>query len=335
MRALVVNCSAPHYSLGAAKLANWLRRDGHDVTEAKGDPGMFALGFDLVALSVIFSWHAPVALAIAQRVKAASDVWCGGPGIARLSGWWKRETGLEAVVGLDQRFEREAGAYPMTFASRGCPVGCWFCIVPKIEGSQFTLYHDFTPAPILCDNNLSALPVDFQEHIIRRYQAAGQRLVDAESGFEPATFDAGTFDRWRAILRGPWRFAYDEMAERDQVRRTFEILAPVRSRMKQVYVLAGNEPIEQCYQRAMEVIEWGGEPHVQYLRPLDWLGDRATLRHRFDWSDQAGRDFCRFFNRRIYKSAPIREYLPRLNEPPPFASVAHRGLVQVAAKCQR
>ena len=45
-----------------------------------------------------------------------------------------------------------------TIASRGCPVGCSFCIVPKMEGREFTLLPDFTPRPILCDNNLSALP---------------------------------------------------------------------------------------------------------------------------------------------------------------------------------
>lgn len=327
MRALVVNCSAPSYSLGAKKLADWLREQGHDVTEAKGDPGMFSLGFDLVALSVVFSNHAR----IAAGVKANSDVWCGGPGMTRLAPWWKRQTGLECVVGLDQRFERQRGQYHMTFASRGCPVGCWFCIVPKLEGSTFTLYYDFQPAPILCDNNLSALPVDFQEHIIRRYAETGVRLLDAESGFEPASFNGATFERWRNILRErPWRFAYDELAEREQVCEMMRVLAPIRPRLKQVYVLAGNEPIEQCYQRAAEVIAWGGEPHVQYLRPLDWLGDRASLRHRFDWTDQLGRDFCRFWNRRIWKAASLPEYRPRQDEPPPFREMC-AGSVQIRA----
>lgn len=328
MRALVVNCSAPHYSLGAEKLANWLRRAGHDVTMGVRDPGLYSVGFDLVALSVVFSWHARLALTVALRVKETAEVWCGGPGMTRLGAWWKRESGLDCTVGLDQRFEREPGSYHMTFASRGCPVGCWFCIVPKLEGSTFTLYHDFTPAPILCDNNLSALPADFQDHIIRRYEETGVRLVDAESGFEPASFTVETFERWRGILRErPWRFAYDELAERDQVRAMMRVLAPIRSRLKQVYVLAGNEPIESCYQRAIEVIAWGGEPHVQYIRPLDWLGDPATLRHRFDWNEQRGKDFCRFFNRRIWKAAGIASYLPRQSEGYPFAFLGERALL--------
>src|SRR5439155_3832901 len=75
-----------------------------------------------------------------------------------------------------------------TVASRGCPVGCWFCIVPKMEGRVFTLLPDFPVRPILCDNNLSALPAEYQDHIVARYKATGVPLLDANSGFEPKTF---------------------------------------------------------------------------------------------------------------------------------------------------
>jgi hypothetical protein len=34
-RAIVINCSHPHYNLGAAKLRDWLLREGWNVT---GDP---------------------------------------------------------------------------------------------------------------------------------------------------------------------------------------------------------------------------------------------------------------------------------------------------------
>jgi hypothetical protein len=44
-----------------------------------------------------------------------------------------------------------------TRASYGCPVGCWFCIVPKMDGKTFTFLPDFPVRPVLCDDNLSAL----------------------------------------------------------------------------------------------------------------------------------------------------------------------------------
>ena len=81
MRLLVINCSAPHYNLGARQTADWLRTQGDEVTSCDGDPGLFAYGYDRVCLSVIFSWHAPIARSIALRVKRNAEVWCGGPGM--------------------------------------------------------------------------------------------------------------------------------------------------------------------------------------------------------------------------------------------------------------
>lgn len=321
MKALVVNCSAPHYNLGARKCADWLRSDGHDVTYADGDPGLFAYGYDAVSLSVIFSWHAPIARQIALRLKGSADIQCGGPGMFALAGWWKRETGLEAVRGLDARFESHRGPYKMTFASRGCPVNCSFCIVPRLEGIAQTLDWEFTPAPVLCDNNLSALPVAFQGHIIRRYQETGTRLMDANSGFEPRTFDDGTYERWAPVLKGPWRFAFDEQRERQYVEPMMRILRDVPASRKRVYVLIGNEPIASCYDRAMQVIAWGGEPFCQYVLPLNWLGDPATIRPRFDWTYQRGKDFARYFNRYLWRYMPLTQYSNRKGERPPFADI--------------
>ena len=130
---LVINCSPRHYNLGAAKLANWLRSQGDIVEEWNGAPGLFALGHTQIYLSVIFSWDALLARDIALYMKDKGDVACGGPGMFALQSWWKKETGLTCCSALDSRFERQQGRYHMTFASRGCPVNCYFCIVPRLE----------------------------------------------------------------------------------------------------------------------------------------------------------------------------------------------------------
>jgi hypothetical protein len=318
--ALVVNCSAPHYNLGAAKLADWLPSQGYAVTTAAGDPGMFSTGYDLVCLSVIFSWHAPIARDIA--LKCGAEVWCGGPGMTALAHWWKKETGSDCTPGIDPRFERQHGDYPYTFASRGCPVGCWFCVVPKLEGLAFTLDWDFRPASILCDNNLSALPDEFQEHVLARYAASGVKLLDCNSGFEPRSFTEDTYRRWRGKFKGAWRFAYDEQRERPEVEAMMRLLGSESPRKKQVYVLVGNEPIDACHERAQQVIAWGGEPHCQFVLPLNWLGDPDAIRPRHDWTYRLGRDFCRYYNTRGWRSYPISEYKPRINEPEPFKRLA-------------
>lgn len=196
-----------------------------------------------------------------------------------------------------------------TIASRGCPVGCWFCVVPTMEGKTFTLIPDFPVRPILCDNNLSALPPDFQEHIIRRYHDAGVKLTDANSGFEPITFTPDVYAQWKPLLnagRGPWRFAYDELKERNDVLRVMRMLVDEPQKRKRVYVLIGNEPIEDCMQRIQEVIEHGCEPHCQPLMKLNALERKPWV--RFDWTDQKLRDVARWANKWIWKQATFAEY---------------------------
>lgn len=319
---VVINCSKRDYNLGARKCADWLRSQGDEVIYYDGDPGpLWTAHADLVCLSIIFSWDAPTARNIALRTKQHAEVWAGGPGLFALRKWWSDQTGLTMVKGLDDRFERQRGDYRYCFASRGCPVACPWCIVPVLEGTSFSYDPEFVPAPILCDNNLSALPIEYQKHIIERYRAFGVRLTDANSGYEPRTFSDEVFRLWQPVLKGPWRFAFDAMNEAEYVERMMRILRDVPSYRKRVYVLVGNEPVEVCYQRAMQVIAWKGEPYCQYLKPLNWLGENDALdkRARHDWTYRLGRDFCRYFNGFVWRQAPIHEYKPRKYEPPPFA----------------
>ncbi len=320
MRTLVVNCSAPYYNLGARKLADWLRSDGNLVHESDGDPGLFGGQPDAVYLSVIFSWHTPLAAEIAARYRHSGHVECGGPGIFALANWWKKETSLECYRGIDPRFDQQRGDYKMTFASRGCPVGCSFCIVPKMEGLEQTLDWDFQPAPILCDNNLSALPVEFQEHIIRRYRETETLLKDANSGFEPLTFNEETYRRWKSVLHGPWRFAFDTISEEPQVKRMMTILEDESPRRKQVYALIGNEPIAACHERVQKVIEWGGEPYLQPMMPLNALR-RDDLKIAYDWDRQKLKDMQRYYNRHLWRYFPLHEYDTRKGQAPIFQGV--------------
>jgi hypothetical protein len=189
--------------------------------------------------------------------------------------------------------------------------------VPKIEGKAFTLIPDFIPRPILCDNNLSALPVEFQNHIVKRYVETDTQLLDANSGFEPSTFDDGTYARWKQINRGAWRFAFDEMKEADAVERMARILRNEPASKKRVYVLIGNETIAQCYERVQKVIEWGCEPHCQAILPLNAL-DRHAYKILHDWDVIKLQDFMRWSNRWLWRSVRLWEYSNRRNEAPPF-----------------
>jgi hypothetical protein len=254
-------------------------------------------------LSIAFTWRLNDAYQRACWYRAAGyRVRAGGPGI------FTRKHFLADVAELGGELPDAIARHnPLaTVASRGCPVGCWFCIVPKMEGRDFTLLPDFPVRPVLCDNNLSALPADYQQHIVDRYRAAGVPLLDANSGFEPRTFDDDVYARWRPINRGPWRFAYDDQGEREHVYRVMRMLRHLPARRKQVYVLLGNEPFAACMERIREVVAWGGEPYAQPYVKLNALEKRPQV--RFDWSEALLRRVQRWCNRHLAGKVPFEEY---------------------------
>lgn len=282
-------------------------------------------------LSIVFTWELKKAYSRAVWHRAQGlKVRAGGPALFHP----RMRAVLEGVAEIGGDLPDVVSRHnPLaTFASRGCPVNCWFCIVPPLEGTTFTLEPDFLVRPVLCDSNLSALPVEYQDHIIGRYQAEGVELKDACQGFEPLTFDGATFERWRRINRGPWRFAYDELAEREPVREMFRILEPVRSRLKRVYVLIGNEPFEDCMRRIQEVIDWGGEPHVQPFIKLTALEKVPDARH--DWTVPKLRAVARWANRFIWRKIPFDEY-DRTSERQPAPYRRQTGLFELANEASR
>lgn len=258
---------------------------------------------DTAFLSIAFTWKLNEARDRARWYASLGyKVRAGGPATFRPSGYLADVAEIGGEVGDAIRHHHPLA----TVASRGCPVGCWFCIVPAMDGKTFTLIPDFPVRPILCDNNLSALPAHYQDHIIERYQAEGVPLLDANSGFEPRSFDGAVYERWKVINRGPWRFAYDDLTEREEVRAVMVMLKDVSPKRKRVYVLIGNEPIDACLGRIREVIEWGGEPHVQPLMKLNAMEKSYWIKH--DWTDQKLRDMARWANRRIWRYAAFTDY---------------------------
>lgn len=279
------------------------------MSASRKDTGSWVKGLaewvdgDTAYLSVAFTWRLNDAYSRASWYRQMGyRVRAGGPGI------FTRKHYLADVAEIGGDYpDAIAHHNPMaTFASRGCPVGCWFCIVPKMEGKTFTLMPDFAVRPVLCDNNLSALPSDYQEHIVRRYRETGTPLLDANSGFEPRTFGDEVYARWRTINRGPWRFAYDDQAEREYVRRVMDMLKDVSPRRKQVYTLIGNEPFDACMERIREVIAWGGEPYAQPYMKLNALEKKPHA--RFDWTVERLNKVKRWVNWRVWRVAKFENY---------------------------
>lgn len=300
-RALVVTVGSRQESLGALKLARWLRRTGWFVEEATSI-SLFDSGFDLVAFSVVFSWRLPILVEMVKQAKAvASEIWIGGPAVTfsmKNAAFVRAHTGIAPFIGIDERFEREQGSFSMVYFSRGCPAytpACGLCPVPKIEGNAFRFYPQSQPAPLLLDNNLSALPDGYQDFIIDKY-LNWKGLVDANSGFEPHTFTEATLRRWMKFPLRCWRFGYDDITEQPQALEMMRLLSAhgLSGEKVRVYTLIGNEPIAICHQRVREVIAHGFHPWPQRLRPLDWLGGKLPV--QFDWDEPTLIAFQRFYS---------------------------------------
>jgi hypothetical protein len=265
---------------------------------------------DTAFVSVVFSWDVDEAHArVAWWRQAGFKVRVGGPGV--FTAKRAREfVGLAEVGGRIADVQRRHN--PMaTKASEGCPVGCFFCIVPAMEGRTFTLLPDFEPRPVLTDNNLSALPADYQQHVVDRYLAAGVPLLDANSGFEPKTFDQAVFERWRPINRGPWRFGLDETHETADVERVIRMLraAGVPPKKIRPYVMIGHEPFEQCMARIQLVMTLGGEPYVQKIIKLNARHREPWVQH--DWTPQLLERVQRWANSpMIWRKTPFADYRP-------------------------
>jgi hypothetical protein len=258
---------------------------------------------DTAYLSVAFTWMLKDAYQRAVFYRAQGyKVRAGGPGVFTQMKYLSEvaETGGDYPDAITKQ-------NPMaTIASRGCPVGCWFCIVPAMEGKAFTELPDFPVRPVLCDNNLSALSPEYQDHIVRRYRAAEVPLLDANSGFEPRTFDEEVYRRWMPINKGPWRFAYDDEGDGPHVERVMKMLGDVPQRRKRVYVLIGNEPFDVCMGRIQRVIDWGGDPHCQPLMKLNALDKKPWVRH--DWTARLLVDVARWANRHLWKYTDFEGY---------------------------
>ena len=258
---------------------------------------------DTAYLSVAFSWRLPDAYSRASWYRQQGyKVLAGGPGV------FIRKNYLDDVAEVRKSYPDAVARHnPMaTFASRGCDVNCYWCIVPKMEGRTFTEFPDFAVRPVLCDNNLSGLSIEYQRYIVGRYKGAGVPLLDANSGFSPITFDDEMFALWSQVNRGPWRFAYDCSERRPHVDRVMRMLRDVAPRRKRVYVLIGNEPRGECIERIKETIGWGGEPHVQPFMKLKTLEKTPAVLH--DWTLQGLRDVARWANRYLWKYTSIEDY---------------------------
>jgi hypothetical protein len=96
------------------------------------------------------------------------------------------------------------------------------------------------------------------------------------------------------------------MTERKHVKRVLDMLVDEPGKRKRIYVLIGNEPVDDCMRRIHEVIRWGGEPYAQAYIKLNAIEKKPHV--RFDWTPQLLIDVPRWVNRHLWRGLDFATY---------------------------
>jgi hypothetical protein len=250
-------------------------------------------------ISVVFSWDLPKAEALAKQHK--KKVIVGGPAAYLNNITW-------ATVEKTTPFDVLAMHNPFaTFTTRGCPNGCGFCAVPRLEG-EFRELPKWKPAPVICDNNLLAAS---DGHFLK--------VIDSLMAFPACDFnqglDARLFTAWHAgqiakLNKPIVRFAFDH-TDREEIVET-AILNAKSAGLKdiRVYVLIGwnDTPVDAFY-RLEQVRAWECLPNPMRYQPLD-TPEKNSYRNP-EWSQYEFKRMMRYYSRLNYLGhIPFCEYQP-------------------------
>lgn len=203
-------------------------------------------------ISVPFTWLIPEAEKMAACHKGPVKI--GGPGTMQPN---QTCDGFEPIM-----FHNPAA----TFTTRGCPNGCKFCAVPKLEG-DFREITDFRPAPIICDNNFTAASRKHQERVVDKLKSFP--FVDFNQGLESGRFTPEFADLLGG-LKCKVRFAFDHVSFESKVKAAIDLCRARTTKDIGIYVLIGfNDTPDDARYRLDLVRSWGIRPNPMRFQPLD------------------------------------------------------------------
>lgn len=136
-----------------------------------GGPGLMPPEVDEVHISVAFTWDLQRADELVKEWEPVAPVKIGGPAL--------NMRGEEFVPGMYLKRGN-------TITSRGCPLHCWFCRVPKVEGTLRELpIHD---GWIVQDDNLLACSESHVRAVFAMLERQG-RPAEFRGGLEPSMLE--------------------------------------------------------------------------------------------------------------------------------------------------
>ncbi len=293
MKILVINenspagpRSTPSYNLACDRITQYHRNLGDEVLQDRILRPMDLIGCDKVYFSICFTWDLPKAIEDINQAKNYCNLEIGGPAATAMPDYIKNMTGCIPHVGLDERFENIPGTFGAGVSSRGCPRGCVFCLVPRLEGRKISVYHDFTVPvggytgfgnnPYMIDNNILATPWEHQQLFVEKLKKV--KNLDVNSGFDCRIFCKDPekyYNLYSQLDLDCWRFAYDVEEEREPLKICADYLhgKGVNYRYINVFCLVGGpgQTYDMCVERLEYIKKLDCSGYPMRYRPLNIL----------------------------------------------------------------
>lgn len=261
---------------------------------------------DTVFVSVVFTWHLPLARRLCEWNKQAGlKVIAGGPAVSLMPHYL-----------ADVTDEPGGDMYPLpitrhnpdaTFTTHGCINKCPFCAVPKIEG-DFRELREWTPAPIICDNNLLASSQRHFDDVIGRVKCF--KSVDFNQGLDARLLKPHHIDRLKDLRIPTIRFAWDNIRDEGAVMEAIKAVlnAGFARRRLGCYILAGyNDQPGDAQYRAEKIRSMGIKPFVMRYQPLDALTKNSYIPD--GWTEKEMARLSRYWCRQNWLSKiPYEEF---------------------------
>jgi hypothetical protein len=261
---------------------------------------------DALCISVVFTWHLPIAKAYADSVQRKVRI--GGPAIElakrTLPGFFLSNGRIEVggdYPGVLQRWNPHA-----TRTSVGCIRKCSFCSVPMVEGQraleQFgqrqVPLDDWLDAPIICDNNLLANPIEHFDRVCDRLEK--WPWSDFNQGTDARLITEHHAERIARFKNHIMRLALDSMSYADSWEQALDVLlrAGVPKRAIRTYCLMGFGTSPDESWKTCEFIENHGiKPLPMWFHELNAL-ERNIVTDRqaaLGWNDYERRRLMQWF----------------------------------------